>query len=95
MPDGKPAVGAEVSIQFTDQVADDRVRTKLYKDNKHVAVRTDAAGRFRIDGQFPGYEVDVIAHQPGLRFGAGSPPVTPNAGEVTDVGDIKLPAKRE
>jgi hypothetical protein len=94
-PDGKPAVGAEVSIQFMDEVADDLVRNKLFKGTKHVRVLTDAAGRFRLDGQFPGYEIGIFAHTPGLRFGAGSPPVTPKAGEVTDVGDIKLPAKRE
>jgi hypothetical protein len=94
-PDGKPAVGVEVSIQYTDEIADDLVRNKLYKGTKHVNVRTDAAGRFRLDGQFPGYEIRVFSHTPGLRFGAGSPPVTPKAGEVTDLGDIKLPTKRE
>jgi RNA polymerase sigma factor (sigma-70 family) len=95
MPDGTPVAGAEVSIQLREQTTDEKIRQKLYKDTKHVSVRTDAAGRFRLDGQFPGLEVGVFAHTPGLRWGAGGPPVTPKAGEVTDLGDIKLPTKRE
>jgi hypothetical protein len=93
--DGKPLANAEVTIQFTDRAADEKVRQKLYWDSKHAAVRTDAAGRFRLDGQFPGLEVGIFAHAPGLRFGASAPPVTPKAGEVTDLGDLKVPTKRE
>ncbi|HVK10474.1 MAG TPA: sigma-70 family RNA polymerase sigma factor [Gemmataceae bacterium] len=95
MPDGTPAVGAEVSIQLRERTTDELIRQKLYKDTKHVQVRTDAAGRFRLDGQFPGIEVGVFTRLPGLRSGAGGQSVTPRAGEVTDVGDITLPAKRE
>jgi hypothetical protein len=93
--DGKAVPGAEVSIQYRDRIADDLVRNKLYRESKHVTVRADAAGRFRLDGQLPGYEVGVFAHLPGLRSGAGGGQVKPKAGEVTDLGDIKLPSKRE
>ena len=91
--DGKPLANAEVTIQFTDRIADEKVRQKLYRDTNYAAVRTNAAGRFRLDGQAPG--LGVFAHAPGLRFGASTRPVTPKAGEVTDLGDLKVPTKRD
>jgi RNA polymerase sigma factor (sigma-70 family) len=95
LPDGKPAANAEVSIQFTNHFTDEMIRQKLYRDLGHVAVRTDATGRFRLEGQFPGLEVGIHARLPGLRLGGSIPPITPKAGEELDVGDIKVPTKRE
>jgi RNA polymerase sigma factor (sigma-70 family) len=94
-PDGTPAVNASVTFQFTDGIADELIRQKIYRDSQWVAARTDRAGRFRLEGMFPGQEVGVSAHAPGLRFGSGSRPVIPKPGETVDLGAIKLPSSRQ
>jgi RNA polymerase sigma factor (sigma-70 family) len=93
-PDGKPAAGAEVTFQFVDGLADEKVRQKLYHDRGRTSLRTDSSGRFRVEGMFPGLEVAVYASTPGLRVSTSSRPVIPKAGETVDVGDLTLPSSR-
>jgi protocatechuate 3,4-dioxygenase beta subunit len=92
-PDGTPAANAAVSFQFTDGIADELIRQKLYKDRQQL--RTGKDGRFRLEGMFPGQEVWVSAQAPGLRVGAGSGAVIPKPGETVEVGHIELPSSRK
>lgn len=93
-PEGKPAARAEVSFQFIDGLADGMVRQKLYRDKPRSTLRTDDEGRFRLEGMFPGLELQVFARTPGLSFSRSSDPVIPRAGEAVSVGDITLPSSR-
>jgi hypothetical protein len=72
-PEGKPAARAEVSFQLIDRIADGMVRQKLYRDKPRSALRTDGEGRFRLEGMFPGLELQVFARTPGLSFSRSSP----------------------
>jgi RNA polymerase sigma factor (sigma-70 family) len=92
-PDGSAAANARVTFQLIDGITDELVRQRLYQNSKRV--QTDKDGRFRLEGMIPGAEVELFANAPGVRYGSGSRPVVPKAGETVDVGDIKLPSPRE
>jgi hypothetical protein len=92
--DGKPAAGAEVSFQFVDGLADEKVRQKLYHDRTRSTLRTDSSGRFRLEGMFPDLEVAVYANTAGLRVSTSSRPIIAKSGETADVGDLTLPSTR-
>jgi protocatechuate 3,4-dioxygenase beta subunit len=92
--EGKPAAKAEINFQLIDGVVDGVIRQNLYRDKARSALRTDAQGRFRLEGMFPGLEVRVFARTPGLRVSNASRPVIPEAGQTLDVGDITLPATK-
>ena len=84
---GKPMAGMEISFQLTEWGADELIRQKLYGRLPRLAT-TDAEGRFRLEGMFPGLKMELYAGQPGRRVLAVSfGPVTLKPGEVCDVGD--------
>jgi hypothetical protein len=92
---GKPVAGVEISFQLSDRGPDEMLRQKL---RGWVPLRwtTDADGRFRLGGMFPGLEFMVFATQPGHRSGAADfGKVTLKAGEVRDLGERRIARPRE
>ena len=84
---GKPRAGLAISFQLTAPRADELIRQKLYGRLPSLAT-ADADGRFRLEGMFPGLEMEIYAGQPGRRILAVSfGPVTLKPGEVRDVGE--------
>jgi RNA polymerase sigma factor (sigma-70 family) len=92
---GKPLAGVEVSFQMSDAGPDELIRQKLYR-GRVAPSTTDADGRFRLGGLFPGLEFSVFATQPGHRSGlAAFDPVTLKAGEVRDLGEKRAPGRQK
>jgi RNA polymerase sigma factor (sigma-70 family) len=84
---GKPMAGMAISFQLSEWGADELIRQKLYGRLLSLAT-TDADGRFRLEGMFPGLEMEIYAGQPGRRALAVSfGPVTLKPGEVRDMGE--------
>jgi RNA polymerase sigma factor (sigma-70 family) len=84
---GKPMAGMAISFQLTESRADGLIRQKLYGRSPSQAT-TDADGRFRLEGMFPGLEMEIYAGQPGRRvLAVGFGPLTLKPGEVRDMGE--------
>lgn len=91
---GKPAAGMQVSIQFTGAEPDDLIRQHhlCHWDKPPI---TDADGRFRLEGMFPGLEFEVFAQHPGHRsIAINYKPVTLKPGEVRDLGERREQPRR-
>jgi RNA polymerase sigma factor (sigma-70 family) len=91
--DGTPAAGIRVTFQATDYDAHQLIGHNLYQ--YRLAATTDRDGRFRLEGLFPDVPVTVHASAPGFAFGAGSSAFTPAAGETKDLGEIRLPGRKD
>jgi RNA polymerase sigma factor (sigma-70 family) len=84
---GKPLAGMEISIQFSEAEPDQLIRQELLGGRWGNLTTSDADGRFRLAGLFPGLEFQVFSGHPGHRSVAVSfEPVTLKAGEVRDLG---------
>ena len=56
--------------------------------NMRAMVVPEAHGRFRLEGMFPGLEMEIYAGQPGRRvLAVGFGPLTLKPGEVRDMGE--------
>jgi RNA polymerase sigma factor (sigma-70 family) len=89
---GKPLAGMDVSIQFTEAAPDELIRQRLLGD---MHTTTDANGRFRLEGMFPGLEFEVFVGHPGHRSMAITyEAVTLKAGEVCDLGERREQKER-
>jgi hypothetical protein len=92
---GKPLAGAEISFQMSEAGPDELVRQKLHGWRVAHAT-TDADGRFRLGGLFPGLEFSVYATRPGHRSVAATfGPVTLKAGEARDLGEERSAGPRQ
>lgn len=87
---GKSMAGMEVTIQFSESEPEELIRQTLLGAGSAPLTTTDADGRFRLDGMFPGLEFTVSVGHPGLRSAIISfDPVTLKAGECRDLGDSR------
>lgn len=92
---GKPLPGMEVSLQFSEAKPDGLIREELLDGKWGKITTTDADGRFRLEGMFPGLEFEVYAGRPGHRSpSAAFGPVTLKAGEVRDLGERREQSPR-
>ncbi|MFO0807835.1 MAG: sigma-70 family RNA polymerase sigma factor [Gemmataceae bacterium] len=87
-PDGKPVLGQQVRAMYTEAVAN-RLQLKV-QDDLPVQVPTDADGRFRIVGVFPGESFHIHLHGHGAAY--RGKPYTAGPGATMDIGDFTLPA---
>lgn len=78
-PDGDPLAGSEIQLEL-------RLPRKGLEGTSYIpkSLKTDAAGRFRIDALFPGYEYTLRARKAERRFGTDL-----RAGETKDLGDVR------
>jgi hypothetical protein len=90
---GKPVAGMQVFINFAESEQDELIRQhNLYHWDKPL---TDADGRFRLEGLFPGLESSVFGSRPGHRSIAITyEPVTLKAGEARDLGERREQKRR-
>jgi RNA polymerase sigma factor (sigma-70 family) len=79
-PDGDPLAGSEIRLQF-------RLPRKGLEGTSYIpeSWKSDAAGRFRIDALFPGYEYTLSAAKVTRHFGKELRP-----GMTTDLGDLRI-----
>jgi hypothetical protein len=78
-PDGNPKAGAELWLSI-------RLRKGVEGTSYlRAPIRTDAAGRFRIDALFPGYDYTLSVGNTNCRFG-----MELRAGQTTDLGDMRI-----
>jgi RNA polymerase sigma factor (sigma-70 family) len=85
---GKPVEGAQVRFFMTDAVADELIRTRLYRWSEEVC--TDAEGKFSFPRMFPDVEFLLAVNLPGHRTWATEPArVNLKPGEAKDVGEFK------
>jgi hypothetical protein len=83
--DGQPRPDVDLQIHF------------VRKDTDYVAlhlpghIRTDRAGRFRIEGLAPGvtYQINLAGKGPNFTIGSVVPRVSIKSGETKDLGDVK------
>jgi hypothetical protein len=87
-PAGTPVKDAQVRFYMTDAVADDLIRTRLYRWSEEVC--TDAEGKFSFPRMFPDVEFLLAVNLPGHRAWAAEPVrVSLKPGEAKDVGEFK------
>jgi len=94
--DGKPLAGVAVELLYPSQVAPGLLPPGW-------PFRTDAEGRFRIEGLIPGLEHQLTLSAGADKTIAPAAPGTfknlsPRTGEVLNLGDIRVrvaPAKKE
>ncbi|HTU90402.1 MAG TPA: carboxypeptidase-like regulatory domain-containing protein [Gemmataceae bacterium] len=92
---GKPLAGMEVSIQLSESEPDGLIRQELLGGGRRPLTTTDADGRFRLEGLFPGLEFQVYAGHPGHRSMAASfGSATLKSGEVRDLGERREQTER-
>jgi hypothetical protein len=86
--DGQPIAGAEVNSSFTSNAGNEMER--LLRQQRPLA-RTDAGGRFRLDGIIPGQKLTLYFRK-GQSTLAGQPRMSPKevaARAVLDLGDMR------
>jgi RNA polymerase sigma factor (sigma-70 family) len=81
---GKPRAGAELEVQFRGK------GWRSWFDYSPERVRTDAEGRFRVEGLLDGYEFRLADDSGGVPLGGSLRP-----DETKDLGDVRMKPKKE